>query len=92
MMNEPMALAKDARGGVVAKAFSIDSLNPDLIEHLMPKSETVALVGRTKEVKSQKRVTKSNMSIASQNYAGAPNKAPLNLHRLSGALCTRSGT
>lgn len=77
---------------VVAKAFSIDSLNPDLIEHLMHKSETVALVGRTKEVKSQKRVTKSNMSIASQNYVGDPNKAPLNLRRLSGALCTRSGT
>lgn len=36
----------------------------------MPKIEDDALVDETKEVKSQDKVTKSNISIASQDYAG----------------------
>lgn len=55
----------------VLTEFLIDPLSPDLIEPLIPKSETEALVGKTKDVKSQERVTKSSMAIASRDYAGA---------------------
>ena len=40
------------------------------IQFTVPKIEDDALVDETKEVKSQDKVTKSNISIASQDYAG----------------------
>ena len=46
----------------VLTEFLIDPLSSDLIE---------PLVGKTKDVKSQERVTKSSMAIAAQDYAGA---------------------
>ena len=53
----------------VLTEFLIKPLSSAVIEQLMPKSETEALVGKTKEVKSQERVTKSTMAIG-QDYAG----------------------
>ena len=43
------------------------------IQFTVPKIEDDALVDETKEVKSQDKVTKSNISIASQDYAGDAN-------------------
>lgn len=40
------------------------------IQFTVPKIEDDALVDETKEVKSQDKVTKSNISIAAQDYAG----------------------
>ncbi len=40
------------------------------IQFTVPKIEDDALVDETKEVKSQDKITKSNISIASQDYAG----------------------
>ncbi len=40
------------------------------IQFTVPKIEDDALVDETKEVKSQEQVTKSNISIAAQDYAG----------------------
>ena len=53
----------------VLTEFLIKPLSSAVIEQLMPKSETEALVGKTKEVKSQERVTKSTIAIG-QDYAG----------------------
>lgn len=43
------------------------------IQFTVPKIEDDALVDETKEVKSQDKITKSNISIASQDYAGDVN-------------------
>lgn len=73
----------------VLTEFLIDPLSPDLIEPLIPKSETEALVGKTKDVKSQERVTKSSMAIASRDYAGAVNIDELKVDQRAGATPVR---
>lgn len=73
----------------VLTEFLIDPLSSDLIEPLIPKSETEALVGKTKDVKSQERVTKSSMAIASRDYAGAVNIDELKVDQRAGGTPVR---
>lgn len=64
----------------VLTEFLIDPLSPDLIE---------PLVGKTKDVKSQERVTKSSMAIASRDYAGAVNIDELKVDQRAGGTPVR---
>ncbi|MDY6114190.1 MAG: energy transducer TonB, partial [Alloprevotella sp.] len=64
----------------VLTEFLIDPLSPDLIE---------PLVGKTKDVKSQERVTKSSMAIAAQDYAGAVNIDELKVDQRAGGTPVR---
>lgn len=64
----------------VLTEFLIDPLSPDLIE---------SLVGKTKDVKSQVRVTKSSMAIAAQDYAGAVNIDELKVDQRAGGTPVR---
>lgn len=64
----------------VLTEFLIDPLSPDLIE---------SLVGKTKDVKSQERVTKSSMAIASRDYAGAVNIDELKVDQRAGGTPVR---
>ena len=73
----------------VLTEFLIDPLSPDLIEPLIPKSQTEALVGKTKDVKRQERVTKSSMAIAAQDYAGAVNIDELKVDQRAGGTPVR---